>query len=89
MDTFLEIMQLMRKVSNGVENVPNCFYLDFFLGEGQQSSHGGSDGAWIKITNAKEGVTEKVLRTFGIQEKIFLHYRGTSSSNFTKSPLVG
>ena len=68
-------MQLMRKVSNRVEkarNCPNaCTYQRVpsgaFWGEGHQSSHGTGDGAWTKITNAKGGVTEKVLRISGIK----------------------
>ena len=42
-------------------------HLELFGREGQQFSHGAGGGAWIKITNAKGGVTEKVLRTFGIK----------------------
>ena len=62
-------MQLMRKVSNRVEkarNLPKYVCISkgpiwsFFLGGGQQSSHGTGGGAWVKITNAKGGVTEKV-----------------------------
>ena len=65
-------MQLMKKVSNRVEKPPNCSnikeqHLELFWGKGQQSSHGAGGGAWTKITNAKGGVTEKVLRTFGIK----------------------
>ena len=60
-------MQLMRKVSNQVEKAPNCLNLELFGGEGQQSFHGACGGAWTKITNAKEGVTKKVLRTFGMK----------------------
>ena len=60
-------MQLMRKVSNQVEKAPNCLNLELFGGEGLQSSHGAGGGAWMKITDAKEGVTEKVLRTSGIK----------------------
>ena len=65
-------MQLMRKVSNRVEKPPNRSnikeqHLELFWGEGQQSSHGAGGAAWTKITNAKGGVTEKVLRTFGIK----------------------
>ena len=41
--------------------------LKLFWGGGQQSSHGAGDGAWTKITNAKGGVTEKILRAFGIK----------------------
>ena len=41
--------------------------LELFGEEGQQSSYGAGVGALTKITNAKEGVTEKVLRMFGIK----------------------
>ena len=68
-------MQLMRKSSNRVEkasNSPNVLDIEgphpeLFWGEGQQSSLGAGGGAWAKITNAKGGVTEKVLKTFGIK----------------------
>ena len=68
-------MQLMKKVSYRVEKAPNCPSTcryqrapsGAFLGEGQQSSHGAGGGAWIKITNAKKGVTEGALRTFSIK----------------------
>ena len=42
-------------------------HLELYGGEGQQSSHGAGGRAWTKIINAKGGVTEKVLRTFGIK----------------------
>ena len=64
----LQMMELIREVSNRVEkarNCPNaCRYQrapsGAFWGGGQQFSHGTGGGAWTKITNAKWGVTEKV-----------------------------
>ena len=62
----------MRKVCNRVEKARNflnaCRYQSFFEGEGQQSSHGTGGGAWTKITNAKGGLTEQVLRASGIKQ---------------------
>ena len=69
LDTFHEIIQLMRKVRDRVEKARNCGMLVdikgshlelFWGGKGQQSSHGTGGGARAKITNAKGGVTEKV-----------------------------
>ena len=68
LDTSLEIIQLMKKVGDGVEkarNCPNaCRYQrappEAFWVEGQQSSHGTGGGTWTKITNARRVVTEKI-----------------------------
>ena len=65
-DTFRQIMQLMKKVSNRVEktrNCPNaCRYQKVSSGAllNQQFSHGTGVETWTKITDAKKGVTEKV-----------------------------
>ena len=43
------------------------FHLELFGGERQQSSRGTGGEVWTKITNAKGGVTDKVLRRSGIK----------------------